>query len=56
VVLKEVFQLPENLKPVVVIALGYLDEAEKLEEPYRTRELTPRTRKSLKELVLNTEG
>ena len=54
--LKEVFQLPENLKPVVVIALGYLDEAGKLEEPYRTRELTPRSRKSLQELVWNTEG
>lgn len=51
--LKETFQLADNLKPVVVIALGYLDNAEKLIEPYRTRELTPRSRQSIEELVLN---
>lgn len=38
-------------EPVVFIALGYLDEAEKLEEPFKTRELTPRTRKPLVEIV-----
>lgn len=37
-------------EPVVFIALGYLDEAEKLEEPFKTREITPRTRKSLEEI------
>lgn len=52
--LQETFQLADNLKPVVVIALGYLDDAEKLVEPYRTRELTPRSRKTIQELVLNT--
>lgn len=38
-------------EPVVFIALGYLDEAEKLEEPFKTRELTPRTRKPLVEII-----
>lgn len=38
-------------EPVVFIALGYLDAAEKLEEPFKTRELTPRTRKPLVEIV-----
>ncbi|MCD6068230.1 MAG: nfsA [Bacteroidetes bacterium] len=46
------FSLAENLKPMVVIALGYLDEADKLEEPYKTRELTARTRKAVSELIL----
>ncbi len=34
-----------------VIALGYRDEADKLEEPYRTRELTKRSRKKVEEFV-----
>lgn len=37
--------------PMVVIALGYPDDPENLEEPYRTRELTGRTRKPLVELA-----
>ena len=47
------FHLESNLKPAVVIALGYLDEADKLSEPFRERELMPRTRKSLSEIILN---
>jgi nitroreductase len=38
-------------EPVVFIALGYLDSPEKLDEPFKTRELTPRTRKPLSEIV-----
>lgn len=45
--LAEQAAIPENEEPVVVVALGYADEAEKLEEPYKTRELTPRSRKPL---------
>ncbi|MBK7232148.1 MAG: nitroreductase family protein [Saprospiraceae bacterium] len=48
----EVFNIPEGIKPAVVIALGYLDEAQKLEEPFLTRELTPRNRKSLEEIIM----
>jgi len=51
--IKESFGLNETLKPVTVIALGYLDDAEKLEEPFKSRELTPRKRKPLAELILN---
>ena len=39
----------ENMEPVVFMALGYLDAAEKLEEPFKTRELTPRSRKTIEE-------
>lgn len=45
------YNLDENETPVVVLALGYLDDPDKLEEPYRSRELTKRTRKSLAEFV-----
>ena len=39
------------MEPVVFIALGYLDSPEKLEEPFKTREITPRTRKPLHQIV-----
>jgi nitroreductase len=48
-----VLHLSEDLEPVVMIALGYPGNAEKLEEPFKTRELAPRTRKPLDEIILN---
>ncbi len=45
-------ELPEGIAPVAMIALGYLDPAEKLPEPFLTRELAPRTRKPVSEIVL----
>jgi len=48
--------LIENLKidgaynPLTIMALGYLDSPDNLEEPYKTRELTPRSRKSVEEI------
>lgn len=47
----ETFQIPETRRPVVFIALGYPDEPEKLEEPFHTRELTPRSRKSIEDIL-----
>lgn len=49
---KELLHLGEGIEPVVMIALGYPDAAEKLEEPFKTRELSPRTRKGLDEILL----
>lgn len=47
----ELFNLEsQDLAPVYMIALGYLDEADKLIEPFKTREVTPRSRKSLEEI------
>lgn len=43
--------LDDHQAPLCIIALGYLDEPEKLEEPYRTRELTPRKRKGIGEFA-----
>lgn len=43
------------LKPVVVFAVGYPDVAEKLPEPFLSRERTPRTRKSLDEIIITPQ-
>lgn len=50
--LKEALKLEDYLKPMAVISLGYLDDPEKLPEPYKTRELTARSRKPLSEIIL----
>ena len=41
---QDTFGVKEPYTPVCMMALGYLGEPEELEEPFRTRELTPRTR------------
>lgn len=51
--ISETLGLTEDQQAVAVIALGYLDEAEKLEEPFKTRELTPRVRKPLEAFVFS---
>lgn len=48
---REVFQLPDEVEPTVFIALGYPGLPEDLEEPFKTREQTPRSRKPLAEFV-----
>ncbi len=45
------FNLSSDFQPVCMIALGYLGDAGNLEEPYKTRELSPRERKPLNEFV-----
>lgn len=49
----EEFQLSDEFEPVYMIALGYLDDPEKLEEPFRTREITPRSRMGLNEILID---
>lgn len=49
--LSDLLQLTEDQTPVAMIALGYKAEAETLEEPFRSRELAPRVRKPLEEIV-----
>lgn len=49
----QLFHLPESVEPLVVLAIGTVGEAEQLAEgPLRDREVSPRDRKPLKELVL----
>jgi nitroreductase len=46
------FNLPADLEPVCFIVLGYLGEAEILDEPYLSRELQERNRKGLEEIII----
>lgn len=50
---KETFQLPDGLQPVVMVALGYLGDAEQLEEPFLSREKAPRQRKPLSDFTFH---
>lgn len=43
---KEAFSYPEEYEMVSIIALGFLGNPDILDEPFKTRELTPRERKS----------
>ncbi|MCK3686286.1 nitroreductase family protein [Maribellus sp. YY47] len=49
--LREKLQLRDDVTPVCVGVLGYLGNAEKLDEPYRTREIKGRSRYGLNEFV-----
>ena len=53
---KLMFRIPEGYDTVIFMALGYLDSPESLDEPYRTRELSGRTRKDLSEIVFHKEA
>jgi nitroreductase len=48
---REEFKLSEDEEPVVFIAVGYLDDPEKLPEPFRKREVLPRSRKKIEEFI-----
>jgi nitroreductase len=50
---REVYSIPDGYEPVAAIALGYLGESQTLSEKLRQRELSPRTRKPLKEFIFS---
>lgn len=49
--IREVYGLPADVEAVAGVAVGYAASAEVLEEPLRSREMAPRSRKSLGEFV-----
>ena len=49
---KSALDIPTDLVPVVVVAIGKQDEASKLAPALAEREIAPRTRKPLSEIVL----
>jgi len=49
---KEVFSLPENVEPIVLIGVGKVSEPSKLSQALLERELAPRSRKPLTDLML----
>lgn len=48
---RELFNVPEGVRPLTGIAVGYLGDPEKLPEKLRPRDLTPKGRKPLSEFV-----
>ncbi|MDG1158281.1 MAG: hypothetical protein P8N19_02235 [Flavobacteriales bacterium] len=42
--------MPEEFEPVVAVAIGRMGDASLLEEPLKSRETAPRTRKELEEI------
>ena len=49
---RQLFDLPSDIEPVTMIAVGYLGDLDQLPEDVRIRELAPRQRKALAELIL----
>lgn len=48
---REAFAIPEEHAPVAMVILGYPGDPMELSEPLRERELAPRTRRPLEEIV-----
>lgn len=51
----ELLGLPATEEAVSMLALGYIDSAEKLDEPYKTRELTPRSRNPISAIAAHLD-
>ncbi|RPH31606.1 MAG: nitroreductase [Bacteroidales bacterium] len=49
--IKENFSLPNELEPILIIALGYIGDESKLPEDLLKRQSSPRKRKPIKEVV-----
>ncbi len=50
---RNVFNIPEDFEPMVMSAIGYQDEPEKLKPNFASMEKQPRVRKALSELVFS---
>lgn len=50
---REVYQLPQDIRPLTALAIGYAAAAEVLPENLRNRDLAPRTRKLLSAFVFS---
>lgn len=50
----ETLGIPENYSIVAMLALGYLGSPEQLDEPFKTREVTPRSRKPISEIAFES--
>jgi nitroreductase len=50
---RQVFAIPEGYEPVAAIAIGYEGDPQNLPDPLRERELGPRSRKPLSDLVFD---
>lgn len=52
---RETYRIPEGVQPLTGLAIGYAADPNTLPEKYRERDLAPRSRKSLNQLVFDGE-
>jgi nitroreductase len=52
---REVFKIPEGMRPLTGLAIGYAADAATLPEKLKERDLTPRTRKKLAAFVFRSK-
>lgn len=50
---KEIYAIPENYEVLIAVAIGYPDLIETATDPLSVRDRTPRTRKTISEVVFN---
>ena len=50
---KQVFEIPDDCEPIAAMAIGYPGDPESLPGKLRDREIAPRTRKPLTEIVMS---
>jgi nitroreductase len=50
---RELYLIPDGFRPLTALAIGYLGDPNTLPEKYKDRDLTPRQRKPLTELVFS---
>jgi len=50
---KQVFEIPDDCEPIAALAIGYPGDPESLPGKLRDREVAPRTRKPLTEIVMS---
>jgi nitroreductase len=48
---KETMNIPDGFETIAMMALGYMGDKDELPEPFRTREIQPRTRHEVSEFV-----
>jgi len=49
---RENFNIPSGWEPIAAFAIGYPGDPASLPQPYKDRELAPRSRKPLREFVM----
>lgn len=52
-IIRELFDIPENFEPAIVFAVGFRSEESDIPENVKQREQAPRTRKPLNEIVFS---
>jgi hypothetical protein len=48
---RELYGIPDDVRPLTGLAIGYLGDPNALPEKYKQRDLSPRLRKPLSEIV-----